>query len=552
MVAQVLSFFQRAPRFSPTPMDWGQQELAEFYRVESALIRAGISVGTDRGLSDEGEPWFVFYRSDDGEVVIHFARIDGEYIIAGPANAEVARGYDFTSLVRNMVARHPMIRKTDRNDNIAIHPAALLIAVVGTAFFKTGEARADTGGGPVSRPVLMTTTAVAPPGLSAGSAKTSASFQIPANEAVMVMAAALLASDYSADPAYRSTTVQTALRAAAAELDFGGRTMPDVVLSGATARASATSPTPSDVSAAQNVSTVLSLVALLLSMPANDKDLALPVSTTVEPTVRTTAIHTLFSVESTAADNGHWAIDVRLSDIRGLPNLEAVQLVRASAGETNFQKIAVIEVSELPTVLADILSRGSQFIVAPKPPEVVPAPTPVEDVTPTPTTPEPVQPPVVDVGTVQPPLPVPPVEVVAPVVVAPVVVAPVFVAPVVVAPVVVPPVLVAPVVVAPPSVVAPPVITVPPAEVVLSPALAKPASYASPDMVKQFINYFTAHTDHIGMMVSAASVVMYDMRVFDNPGAIDHITAMTFNFADGSSIGLVGDQSSFLHFSSLI
>lgn len=90
MAAQVLSFFQRSPRLAPArPTDWSQQELAEFYRVEGALIRAGISVGTDRGMSDENEPWFCFYRQDDGEVVIHFARIDGEYIIAGDRKSVV-------------------------------------------------------------------------------------------------------------------------------------------------------------------------------------------------------------------------------------------------------------------------------------------------------------------------------------------------------------------------------------------------------------------------------------------------------------------------------
>src|SRR5689334_20248536 len=142
MVAQVISFFQRTPRPAAVPADWTQQELAEFYRVESALIRAGIRVGTDRGMSDENEPWFCFYRLDDGDVVIHFARIDGEYLIAGPAYEEIARGIDFTALVRNMVASHPLIRRNERGSNISIHPAALLIAVVGTAFFKSGEARA--------------------------------------------------------------------------------------------------------------------------------------------------------------------------------------------------------------------------------------------------------------------------------------------------------------------------------------------------------------------------------------------------------------------------
>ncbi|MGH1557088.1 hypothetical protein ACRAWD_03345 [Caulobacter segnis] len=75
--------------------------------------------------------------------MIHFARIDGEYLIAGPAYEEIARGFDFTAMVRNMVARHPLIRRSDRGENVSIHPAALLVAVVGTAFFKTGEARAD-------------------------------------------------------------------------------------------------------------------------------------------------------------------------------------------------------------------------------------------------------------------------------------------------------------------------------------------------------------------------------------------------------------------------
>lgn len=229
MAAQVLSFFQRSPRYVPQPADWSQQELAEFYRVESALIRAGIRVGTDRGLSDENEPWFVFYRADDGEVVIHFARIDGEYLIAGPAYEEIARGFDFTSLVRNLVARHPLIRRSDSGSNLSVHPAALLVAVVGTAFFKTGEARAaETGQSNATsghnRPVLLSsssnaslTTGVAPVGFQQPA---YASVQLPANEAVLVLAAALLASDFCVDAASLDPAVRSGLTAAAAALDF--------------------------------------------------------------------------------------------------------------------------------------------------------------------------------------------------------------------------------------------------------------------------------------------------------------------------------------------
>jgi hypothetical protein len=126
--------------------DWDAQELAEFYRVESALVQSGMRIITDRGLSDEGDPWFVFCREMDGEIIIHFARIDGNYIIASPAYEGVARGQDFRSMVKEMIERHKLsLTAADKGkSNIHIHPAALLIVLVGAAFFKTpSDAKAD-------------------------------------------------------------------------------------------------------------------------------------------------------------------------------------------------------------------------------------------------------------------------------------------------------------------------------------------------------------------------------------------------------------------------
>jgi collagen type I alpha len=77
----VISFFRPAPT---TQGDWSQQELAEFYRVEAALIRAGMRITSEQGLSDEAEPWFVFCRLD-GEAIMHFARIDGSYVVSSEA-----------------------------------------------------------------------------------------------------------------------------------------------------------------------------------------------------------------------------------------------------------------------------------------------------------------------------------------------------------------------------------------------------------------------------------------------------------------------------------
>ena len=125
--------------------DWSPRELAEFYRVEAALIQAGLRIATERGVTDEGDPWFAFCRPDDAEVIVHIARIGGIYILAGPAYDGIASGRDIGALVRDLIARHPLIQM--RGDNrqgskIFLHPAALLIAVVATAFFKSTEARA--------------------------------------------------------------------------------------------------------------------------------------------------------------------------------------------------------------------------------------------------------------------------------------------------------------------------------------------------------------------------------------------------------------------------
>ena len=144
--------------------DWSSREIAEFYRVESALIQAGLKIESERGVSDEGDPWFSFCRPDDSEVIVHIARIGGIYILAGPSYDGIASGSDNPALVRDLVTRHPLIQmrgnSTGRASKIFLHPAALLIAVVATAFFKSTEARAltdehksagDSRGG-VSRP----------------------------------------------------------------------------------------------------------------------------------------------------------------------------------------------------------------------------------------------------------------------------------------------------------------------------------------------------------------------------------------------------------------
>ena len=499
MAAQVLSFFQRSPRLAPhaapRPADWSQQELAEFYRVEGALIRAGISVGTDRGMTDENEPWFCFYRQDDGEVVIHFARIDGEYIIAGAAYEEIARGFDFTALVRNMVARHPLIRRNDSGGNLSIHPAALLVAVVGTAFFKTGEARADEAGGgnaqshhkqtQASRPVLLSSSAsVGLVGAAAHNLPQSGydTVQLPANQAVLILAAALLASDDAAPSVTIDPAARAAMTAAAAALDFGGvSAAPVASAESVLPHASGTHAVTVENSAAKTVSSVLALVSLLTTLPS-----AMDNGGAADNTLLSGASATHdFSVSPLpSADNAAWTIDVRMGlGLNGAPAVQAVQLVRGAVGDPSAQKISIIEVAKLPNILAELISKGQHVTVTPNDPGGLTPETP-----PIQTQPDSTLPPAGGSGET-PVIPTPPVEPTIP----------------------------------------------PPGKV-----------YASYDLVKSFIDYFVSHTSGIEAMVNGRDIVMFDTRVLYDVGTITQLHSMTFNLDDGSSISLVGDHSSFL------
>ena len=45
---------------------WDNQDLADFYRAIEILKQAGLDLESDAGLTDEGDPWFVFMRPEMG------------------------------------------------------------------------------------------------------------------------------------------------------------------------------------------------------------------------------------------------------------------------------------------------------------------------------------------------------------------------------------------------------------------------------------------------------------------------------------------------------
>nr|WP_294567184.1 hypothetical protein [uncultured Rhodopila sp.] len=131
----VVSFLKRV-----VLRDWSAQELSEFYRVESALLQSGMRISSGRGVSDEGDPWFVFCRPEDDEVIIHFARIGGQYLISAPSYGGNVTGRDFHALVLGLLDRQPDVRPVRQRDNIIWHPSALLVMLVASALLKTGHA----------------------------------------------------------------------------------------------------------------------------------------------------------------------------------------------------------------------------------------------------------------------------------------------------------------------------------------------------------------------------------------------------------------------------
>ena len=138
----------RAPKAASQIRDWTQQELAQFFRVEWALGEAGISVESDRGISDEGDPWFAFCRAGDGEVIIHIAREGQVYILAGFLSERIQRGRDFNELVERLLAEHPAKTLDKRGEsNVIMHPATMLALLVLIAFMNSSETRAATGDG---------------------------------------------------------------------------------------------------------------------------------------------------------------------------------------------------------------------------------------------------------------------------------------------------------------------------------------------------------------------------------------------------------------------
>ena len=139
------------PGLFPDPRkDWSNQELADLFRVRQLLSSANVPVETDRGVTDEGDPWFVFCHVT-GEVFIHLCRIEGAYLLDSPNVLRPLRGADFNELIADFTNQalpakgmddddsERRVIRLERGGKIRLHPSAMLAALIWTLFLASEE-----------------------------------------------------------------------------------------------------------------------------------------------------------------------------------------------------------------------------------------------------------------------------------------------------------------------------------------------------------------------------------------------------------------------------
>lgn len=135
--------------FPDPKKDWSNQELANLFRVRQLLNAANVPVEIDRGVTDEGDPWFVFCQPN-GEVFIHLCRIDGLYVLDSPNVLRPLRGMNFNDLIADFTnqaiparaSREETERRVinlDRGGKVRLHPSAMLAALVWTLFLASED-----------------------------------------------------------------------------------------------------------------------------------------------------------------------------------------------------------------------------------------------------------------------------------------------------------------------------------------------------------------------------------------------------------------------------
>jgi hypothetical protein len=82
-----------------TRQGWSKNEFDMLFGVAKFLRLQRADLVMDYGVTDEGEPWFVVCDPQSGDVLVHFARIAGEYLACVPFRDYVLTGCGLNALL---------------------------------------------------------------------------------------------------------------------------------------------------------------------------------------------------------------------------------------------------------------------------------------------------------------------------------------------------------------------------------------------------------------------------------------------------------------------
>jgi hypothetical protein len=123
--------------FIPRPVaqeGWSTTELARLAELAERLSARGAKVDVVYGASDTGEPWCVI-TDDDDEVLIHLARIDGQFVIHDAAEDAIQEGESLWTAFDHILGSD---WRDDREDVVVSLPLrqaqAVIALVVAVAF----------------------------------------------------------------------------------------------------------------------------------------------------------------------------------------------------------------------------------------------------------------------------------------------------------------------------------------------------------------------------------------------------------------------------------
>ena len=96
--------------------------------------QAGLQTDTDCGLTDEGDPWFVFAtRNRRRNSALRSSR--WRFIAVSSLNPDVYKGDNIRAIVDQMLSNYPLLLPKDkRGGKLFLHPTAAITAFLAAAF----------------------------------------------------------------------------------------------------------------------------------------------------------------------------------------------------------------------------------------------------------------------------------------------------------------------------------------------------------------------------------------------------------------------------------